>query len=144
MLTKRAANCCSYSTPHSITGVSPAELLFRRRIRIATVRGKKRERCMQTSKGMYVKARFEKVIRFLLRLEKENKLSTLYKKFPFTVIQKNGDSVLVEADSVQYRRNVNHVKKYSSEIMMYYHPLVNQQMPQRVKEQHKVYQTKSP
>ena len=48
----------------------------------------------------------------LLRQEKENKLSTPYKKSPFTVIQKNGNSVLVEADGVQYRRNVTHVKKY--------------------------------
>ena len=67
------------STPHSTTGVSQTELLFRRHIRtnypiskssaskmrfeIATVREKKRERCMQTAKGMHVKARFEKVIR---------------------------------------------------------------------------------
>ena len=48
----------------------------------------------------------------LLRQEKENKLSTPYKQSPFTGIQKNGNSVLVEADGVQYRRNVTHVKKY--------------------------------
>jgi len=48
----------------------------------------------------------------LLRQEKENKRSTPYKQSPFTVIQKNGNSVLVEADGVQYRRNVTHVKKY--------------------------------
>ena len=67
------------STPHSITGVSPAELLFRRRIRTKLPhlqefgiedevrdRGserKQRERCMQNAKGMHVKGRFEKVIR---------------------------------------------------------------------------------
>ena len=37
----------------------------------------------------------------LLRQEKENKLSTTYKQSPFTVVQKNGNSVLVEADGVQ-------------------------------------------
>ena len=30
----------------------------------------------------------------------------------FTVLQKNGTSFLAEADDVQYRRNVTHVKKY--------------------------------
>ena len=48
----------------------------------------------------------------LLGQEKQNRLSTRYKQSPFTVIQKNGNSVLVEADGVQYRRNVTHVKKY--------------------------------
>ena len=48
----------------------------------------------------------------LVRQEKENKLSTPYKQSPFTANQKNGDSVLVEGDGVQYRRNVTHVKKY--------------------------------
>ena len=48
----------------------------------------------------------------LLRQEKENKLSTPYKQSPFTVIQKNGNSVLVEADGVECRRNVTYVNKY--------------------------------
>ena len=48
----------------------------------------------------------------LLRQKKENKLSTPYKQSPFTVIQQNSNSVVVEADGVQYRRNVTHVKKY--------------------------------
>ena len=48
----------------------------------------------------------------LLRHEKENKLSTPFKQSPFTGVQKNGNSVLVEADGVQNRRNVTHVKKY--------------------------------
>ena len=48
----------------------------------------------------------------LLRQEKENKLSTPYKQSPLTVVQKNGNSVLVEADAVQYPRNLTHVKKY--------------------------------
>ena len=48
----------------------------------------------------------------LLRQERDNKLSTPFKQVPFTVVQKNGNSVLVEADGVQYQRNVNHVKRY--------------------------------
>ena len=67
------------STQHSTTGVSMPELLFGRRIRtklpiskssaskmrceIMTVREKKKGRCMQTAKGMHVKAKLKKVIR---------------------------------------------------------------------------------
>ena len=47
-----------------------------------------------------------------LREERGNKLSTPLKQVPFTVVQKNGNSVLVEADVVQYRRNVTPVKRY--------------------------------
>ena len=113
------------STPHSTTGVSPAQLLFGRRIRTKvphlqefsiedevrgpTMREKKRKRCMQTAKGQHV---LLKVCKVLLKQEKKKKLSAPYKQSPFKVIQKNGNSVLVEADGVQYSRNVTHVKKY--------------------------------
>ena len=69
----------TYSTQHSTTRVSPPELLFGRRVRtklpiskssafkmrceIMTVRKKKKGRCMQTARGMHVKAKFKKVIR---------------------------------------------------------------------------------
>ena len=43
-----------------------------------------------------------------LRQEEENKLSTTYKQSPFTVVQKDGNSVLVEADGVQYHASVCH------------------------------------
>ena len=48
----------------------------------------------------------------LLRQEKEYKLSTTYKQSPVTVVQKNSNSVLVEADGVKYLRNVAHVTTY--------------------------------
>ena len=48
----------------------------------------------------------------LLRQDRDIKLSTPFKQVPFTVVQKNGNSVLVEADGVQYQRNVTHVKRY--------------------------------
>lgn len=47
----------------------------------------------------------------LLRQEKTNKLSTPFKSTPFTVVQKDGNSVVVESDGVQYRRNVTKIKK---------------------------------
>ena len=70
--------------------------------RTAKERGLQKKRARNVQEG-------DKV---LLRQEKENKLSTTYKQSPFTVVQKDGNSVLVEADGAQYRRNVTHVKKY--------------------------------
>ena len=116
------------STPHSTTGVSPAELLFGRRIRTKLphlqdfsiedeVRDRDSERkekgkVYADCKRNACESEIQEGDKVLLRQEKENKLSTPYKQSPFTVVQKNGNSVLVEADGVQYRRNVTHVKKY--------------------------------
>ena len=116
------------STPHSTTGVSPAELLFGRKIRIKLpqlqeftcedeVRDRDRER---KEKGkMYADCNrnecendIQKGEKVLLRQERDNTLSIPFKQVPFTVVQKNENSVLVEADGVQYRRNVTHVKRY--------------------------------
>ncbi|KAL9970182.1 hypothetical protein ACROYT_G022515 [Oculina patagonica] len=116
------------STPHSTTGFSPAELLFRRRVKTKLpqlqefriedeVRDRDSER---KEKGkVYADYRrnareseFQEGDKVLLRQEKENKLSTPFKQSPFTIFQKNGNSILLEADGVQDRRNVTHVKKY--------------------------------
>ena len=119
------------STPHSTTGVSPTELLFRRRIRTKLphlqefsiedeVRDRNSERkekgkvyadCQRNARERQIREG-DKVF---LGQDKENKLSTPYKQSPFTVIQKNGNGVLDEADAlygVQYRRNVTHVMKF--------------------------------
>ena len=116
------------STPHSTTGVSPAELLFGRKIRTklprlqeCTCEDEVRDRDNERKeKGkMYTGCKrnarendIQKGDKVLLRQERDNKLSTPFKQVPFTVVQKNGNSVLVEADGVQYRRNVTLVKKY--------------------------------
>ncbi|KAL9967186.1 hypothetical protein ACROYT_G025364 [Oculina patagonica] len=116
------------STPHSTTGVSPAELLFGRRMRTKLpqlqefsiedeVRDhdserKEKGKVYADSRRNACESEIQEGDKVLLRQEKENKLSTPFKQSPFTVVQKNGNSVLVEADGVQYRRNVTHVKKY--------------------------------
>ena len=116
------------STPHSTTGVSPAELLFGRQIRTKlpqlrefSIEDEARDRDNERKeKGkVYVdrkrNARESEILegdKMILREEKENKLSTPLKQSPFTVVQENGNSVLVEGEGVQYYRNVIHVKKY--------------------------------
>ena len=116
------------STPHSTTGVSPAELLFRRRIRTKlphlqefSIENEVRDLDNDRKEKAKVYADCQRKAResdiregdkVLLRQKKENKLSTPYKQSPFTVIQQNGSNVLVLADGVQYRRNVTHVKEY--------------------------------
>ena len=116
------------STLHSTTGVSPAELLFGRNIRTRLpqlqespcedeVRGhdsgrKEKGKMYADCKRNSCKNDIQKGDKVLLRQEREKKLSTPFKQVPYTVVQKNGNSVLIEADGVQYRRNVTHVKRH--------------------------------
>ena len=70
-------NCCleDASGPNYPSPSSASKM----RCEIMTVREKKEGRCMQTAKGMHVKAKFIKAIRCygsLRRPEKENKLSS--------------------------------------------------------------------
>ena len=65
---------------------------------------------MRTAEEMHAKITFEKVASVLLRQERDETLSTPFKKLPFTVVQKNGNSVFVEVDSVQCQRNLTHGK----------------------------------
>ncbi|CAG2188483.1 unnamed protein product [Mytilus edulis] len=118
------------STAHSTTGVSPSELLFGRKIRTKLpelidynindfeVRDRDAE---QKEKGkIYADKRrgaCESDIRVddqvLVRQDRGNKMSTPFVPSPFKVVEKIGNSVLVESDQgVQYRRNVTHLKKF--------------------------------
>ena len=116
------------STPHSTTGVSPAELSFGRKIRTKLpklqeftcdneVRDCDSER-MEKGK-MYADCKrnacendIQKGDKVLFKQERDDTFSSAFKQVPFTVVQKNGNSVVVEADGVQYRRNVTHFKRY--------------------------------
>ena len=50
--------------------------------------------------------------KLLLKRERANLLSTPFKQEPFTVVQENGNSVLVEADGLTCPGHVTHVKRY--------------------------------
>ncbi|KAK2176541.1 hypothetical protein NP493_657g01048 [Ridgeia piscesae] len=51
----------------------------------------------------------------LVRQDKINKLTTTFGATPFTVVNKTGNSLVVESpEGVQYSRNTTHVRKYLS------------------------------
>lgn len=51
----------------------------------------------------------------LLKQEREKKLSATFESEPYTVVKKNGNSVVVKsAEGVKYKRNVTHVTKFNS------------------------------
>jgi hypothetical protein len=48
-----------------------------------------------------------------MKQERENKLSTAFHTKPLTVLDKQGNSLLLESDQgVTYKRNITHVKKF--------------------------------
>ncbi|XP_021353566.1 uncharacterized protein K02A2.6-like [Mizuhopecten yessoensis] len=117
------------TTPHSVTGVSPAELLFKRKLRTRIpgieehsvddieVRDRNNENKMKGK--LYADGKRnarENDLKtgddVLLRQERQNKLTPKYQEQPYTVKAKSGNSVLIERDGVQYKRNVTHVKKF--------------------------------
>ena len=68
---------------------------------------------MRTAKEMHAKMTFRKVTKCYSGRRETISCQHHSNKYnvPFTVVQKNGNSVLVEADGVQYRRNVTCVKR---------------------------------
>ena len=125
------------TTPHSVTGISPAELMYGSKLRTKlpdmshsnsnVVEGEIRDRdCLRKDKGKdyfdqrkHVKESDLQIgDTVILRQSKENKLSTAYDAEPYRVVHKYGNSVQVEnIDGVQRRRNVVHMKamKFQSE-----------------------------
>ena len=124
------------STPHSTTGKSPAELLFRRKLTTKmpelvnveeeelevsdqAVRDRDNQR-KQFNKD-YVDKKFHARDRnvkegdsVLLEKKKENKLSPCYEKEPYQVISRYGDQVVLRSpQGVQYKRSLQHIKSFN-------------------------------
>ena len=117
------------SLPHPTTGVSPAGLLFGRKIRTRLpelrdvyvkleVRDRDNE---QKNKGkIYAdnkrKACYSDILpsdKVLVQEERQNKFSTRFNPVPFTVVRRQGKSLVVEPqEGVQYSRNTSHCKKF--------------------------------
>jgi hypothetical protein len=97
--------------------VSPAEILYRRDYRTklpqlgeSTSESEVKDRdAERKEKGKIYADKVESNIqagdKVLVKQDKKNKLSTFFNQEPFRVLQKNGNSVLVEADTgIQYKR----------------------------------------
>jgi hypothetical protein len=118
------------NTPHPTTGMCPAELMFKRklRLRLKTKLPELRENVRldeemrdkeKKEKGYADKRRNAKESnlsegdKVLLRQQRINKWTTAFESQPYQVIDKHGNSVLVESpEGVQYKRNTTHVKPF--------------------------------
>lgn len=118
------------TTPHSTTGVSPAELLFRRKLRtripgieeFSVDDQEVRDRDSEAKEKGKLYADEKRCAResdvkegdmVLLRQEQRNKLTPTFRPEPYRVLDKLGNRVVVESpDGVQYKRNSTHVKKF--------------------------------
>ena len=120
------------STPHQTTGVSPAELLFGRKIRtklpeldsasrpildeairdrdiLRKQRGKEYADEKRQAKDSGIRVGDE----VLLKQKPANKLTTAFEPKPYRVVEKEGSQVTVQSSSgVKYKRNVAHTKPY--------------------------------
>jgi len=130
-------------TPHCTTGRSPAELLYRRKIRGILSEFIPIDEALSEPDSLVVevkvevaeedKANKEKNAQYvdkkrnarssdikegdtvLLQQPRQNKLTSTYKPELYTVTSRTGSEVTVQSpDGVQYRRNVAYVKKYVS------------------------------
>ena len=117
------------STPHSTTGVSPAELLFGRKVRtkLPELREESTESEMR-DRDSEMKAKAKQYAdkkrnvqesdltpgdKVLVKQERRNKLSTPFAPEPYAVVTKTGNSVVIESpEGVQLMRNTTHVKKF--------------------------------
>ncbi|KAK2578707.1 hypothetical protein KPH14_012663 [Odynerus spinipes] len=117
------------STPHSVTGVSPAELLFKKKLKTKLpemessgfVEEEVREKdAWRKEKGRqyYNKVHHAKEScikpgdEVLVRAQKKNKLSTNFGSEEFKVTGRVGNTVTLKSrDGKEYQRNVSHVQK---------------------------------
>ena len=124
------------STPHSTTGKSPAELLFRRQLttKMPELVDLEKEEIEVSDQGVhdwdtqrkqsnkdYVDKRFharDRNVRegdiVLREKKKENKLLPCYEKEPYDVMTRYGDQVVLRSpQGVQYKRNLQHIKPFN-------------------------------
>ena len=124
------------STPHSTTGKSPAELLFRRVLNtkmpelsglddeeadISDQGARDRDTQKKQANRDYVEKKFnvkERDVRegdlVLLEHKRQNKLSSSYEKEPYEVMTRYGDQVVLRSSNRgEYRRNMQHIKPFN-------------------------------
>ena len=132
------------SIDHTTTGKSPAELLFNRKMRgklpelHADCRLDLETRDRDAEVKAKTKAYADKAVnakpsditvgdQVLVKQERKDKFSTPFNPTPYRVVNKTGNSVIVEAPGgAQYSRNTSHVKKFMVEPGT---PLTSQEVP---------------
>ena len=103
------------STPHSTTGVAPAELLYGRtsrtklpqlqelsvdlEVRDRDGEQKEKGRIYADNKRNAVESKIQTGDKVLLMKQKKNKVSTTFRPELFTVIKTNGNQIVIWADS---------------------------------------------
>ena len=123
------------TTPHSVTGVCPAESLFGRRIRtklpelceraVNDEELRDRDREKKTKAKIYADTSrgaqpcgLQVGDQVLLKQKKSNKLSTNFQPVPYEIAERKGNSVVIQSPQKsqkgQYHRNVTEVKKVNT------------------------------
>ena len=121
------------STPHSTTGVSPAELLYGRKIRTKMPEfesveeeempgtidqhardqdAERKQRGAESANKRSVESDVSEGDKVLLMGKKQNKLSATYDPYPYSVVSKRGDVVVIERGETPLKRNVGHLKRF--------------------------------
>ena len=119
------------TTPHTVTGICPAELLLGRKIRTKLPEFREtavndeelrdRDWEKKTKAKTYADARrgaqpndLQAGDQVLFKMKKSNKLSANFESEPYEIVEKKGNSVVVQSpEKVQYQRNVTEVKKFT-------------------------------
>ena len=145
------------TTPYSTTGISPAELLSKRKIRTRLpeidyydyddldVRdrdtGSKQGSKIYTDEKRSATETIKDGDKILLRQERENKLTPIFKSQPYEVKSKVGSSVIVKSpEGVQYQRNVINLRKYQEREQ----PEINEREPISTDQEKQTVQLPSP
>ena len=124
------------TTPHAVSGLSPAELLMGRRLndklprvtipseriteahwqqllRERDARGKLRQKEYADSKRSARYSDIGEGDHILLNKSRDNKLSPNFKPLPYKVVEKRGNAVLIQDQEGNTKlRNVSHMKKF--------------------------------
>lgn len=122
------------STPHTTTGISPAELLYGRKIRTKIPEfesadeeeersdttdqqardqdAERKQRAAENANKRDADSDMSEGDKVLLMKQKQNELSATYDPKPYSVVSKRGDLVIIERGETLLKRNVGHVKRF--------------------------------
>jgi hypothetical protein len=137
--------------PHGITGISPSELMFKRKLRtkIPDIKQnceeerdvhceeeirdrdiilKDRNKLYIDTKRKALKSELSFGDNVLVKQSQQNKMCTPFCTTPYKLIHKSGNQCVVQSpEGVQYKRNSTHVRKYNEPKN---HTEIDNQMPE--------------